>query len=136
MDYIKITIIKTQTPQGHNINDLLRWFGASLGLFNVRDKDSSCFRIFVSLVRDLQAGSNGISSDDMAELTGLTRGTVVHHLNKLIDTGIVITSGNRYYLKVSSLEELVEEIKNNLINTFDSLSTIASRLDSQLGLKK
>lgn len=136
MDYIKITIIRTQSPQGHNINDLLRWFGASLGLFNVRDKDSSCFRIFVSLVRDLQTGSKGLTSDEMAELTGLTRGTAVHHLNKLMDNGIIITSGNKYYLKVNSLEELVQEIKNNLINTLNSLSDIAEHLDSQLGLKK
>lgn len=134
MRFVKITIIQGKQPEKSNVNDLLKWFGASLGLFNVRDKDSSCFRVFIVLVRDLKEGSIGLSSDEIADLTGLTRGTVVHHLNKLIESGLVLTAGNKYYLKVNNLEELADEVEKNVLKTLNSLRAIGRDIDRQLGI--
>ena len=49
----KITVIKVRRSHGADINRELQWLGNSLGLFNVRDKDSSCFRVFITLVKEL-----------------------------------------------------------------------------------
>ncbi|MCF7901522.1 winged helix-turn-helix domain-containing protein [Candidatus Woesearchaeota archaeon] len=134
MKFTKITIIRSTKPQDYDINELLQWFGGSLGLFNMRDKDRSCFRIFIILLRDLKTDSPGLSSDDIAEKTGLSRGTVVHHLNKLMESGIVIVSRNRYVLKVESLADLVDVVREDVNNAFDSLKVIGKRLDGMLGL--
>ena len=48
----KVVLIKVRRPEGGNVNADLQWLGNSLGLFNLRDKDSSCFRIFITLVRN------------------------------------------------------------------------------------
>ena len=135
MRFTKITIIRTNKPKEITVNDLLKWFGASLGLFSLRDKDSSCFRIFIILVQDLRKEPFGLTSDELADLTGLSRGTVVYHLNRLLENGMIINAGNKYYLKVNNLEELVDEIEENLINTLNSMRTVAKHIDAQVGLK-
>ena len=131
--YPKITIIKIRRPARNEINEELQWVGASLGLFNLRDKDRSCFRIFVELLKSSKIG-RGLSSDEIAAISNLSRGTVVFHLNKLMDSGIVTYRDKRYFLNVSNLQELVGILKRNTIATFDNLKGAAEEIDKQLGL--
>jgi biotin operon repressor len=44
-----------------------------------------------------------LSSDELAYRTGLSRGTVIHHINKLIDSGIVVPAHRGYILRVDNL---------------------------------
>ena len=133
MRFTRITIIKTTEPTNDNTNELLQWFGGTLGLFNIRDKDRSCFRIFITLINSLKQ-KKGISSDEIANKTGLTRGTVVYHLNKLMEVGLVGETNNRYYLKHETLEEISESIREEINEAFDSLSYIGRNLDKKLAL--
>jgi len=47
----RITIINIRKRSLDNINMKLQWLGSSLGLFNLRDKDKSCFRIFIEVIK-------------------------------------------------------------------------------------
>lgn len=132
MRVTKITVIRTKKPDAYNLNELLQWFGGSLGLFNLRDKDRSCFRVFIILLKDVKGKAIGLTSDDIAELTSLSRGTVVHHLNKLIEAGLVSNERNKYYLKVDNLEELVELVKRDTNRAFDNLKEIGVEIDRLL----
>ena len=85
----RITIIRISRPKRGNINDELRWFGHSLGLFSDRDKDSSLYRLFIELVKSGKK-NEAMTSDELAYKLNLSRGTVVHHLNKLLKSGIVV----------------------------------------------
>ncbi len=134
MRFTRITIIRMRKPEQENINDELQFLGESLGLFSERDKDKSCFRIFIVLIKALKAGHK-LSSDEIAELTNLTRGTVIHHLNRLMESGIVVSQRNHYMLAVDSMEELVGLVRNNLMKTFDHLKPIAKNIDKKLELK-
>src|SRR3989344_162695 len=100
----RITIINVRKPRYKNINEELQWFGNALGLFGMRDKDKSCFRLFIELLK-LSRKQQQSSSDELAERLGLTRGTVVHHLNKLMESGIVVHEHNHYMLRVDSLKQ-------------------------------
>jgi predicted transcriptional regulator len=130
----KITIIRSRRPLTNNVNEELQWLGGTLGLFNLRDKDRSCFRIFIEVVKTSQA-EQGISSDDLAARLNLTRGTVVHHLNKLIDSGIINANRNKYELRVSNLRALISELENDTKRIYAELSEIAENVDKKLGLK-
>jgi len=132
MQFKKITIIKTSIPKGIGINEKMLLFGGSLGLFSDRDKDKSCYRIFIVFIKNLN--KDGMTSDEIATKTGLTRGTVVHHLNKLMDSEIIINSRNKYFLNVKNTQQLIERVKSNLNSTLDNLSDVAKELDEQLGL--
>lgn len=121
-------------PTTSNVNEELQWLGGSLGLFGVRDKDKSCFRIFIELVKHARA-NEVVSSDDLAERLQLTRGTVVHHINKLMDARIVIVRHNRYVLRESSLSALIEHLRQDVDARLLELQEIAKDLDRKLELK-
>lgn len=130
----RITIVRTQPPQRDNVNEELQWFAGSLGLFNLRDKDRSAFRLFIELVKLARKG-DVISSDELANRLGLTRGTVVHHLNKLREMGIIEHNNNRYELRVASLVALVDAIEKDFLQTTKQLRRVAHNLDTKLGLE-
>lgn len=134
MRFVRITIIRTEKPEKDNLNQELQYLGESLGLFSERDKDKSCFRIFIVLVKSLKTGRS-LTSDEIAEQTNLSRGTVIHHLNRLMESGIVVSQKSYYMLAIDSIEELVDLAKNNIIKTFDNLKTTAKSIDRKLGLK-
>ena len=129
----KITVIELRRPTHENVNLQLQWLGSSLGLFGLRDKDRSCFRIFIELLKATKRRIP-MSSDQLAITLGLTRGTVVHHLNKLMQSGIVISEGNRYILRVDNLENLVDEVERDMKRAFDNLRNVAKDIDKQLRL--
>ena len=129
----RITIIRSRTPETENLNYELQWFGNSLGLFNLRDKDKSCFRIFIALLKVAKNGEM-LSSDKLAPRLNLSRGTVVFHLNKLMDSGIVISKNNRYLLRVDNLKELIDEMEKDMQKACYSLREIAKDIDNKLEL--
>jgi len=134
-EFRRLTIVKIRKPAKKEINQDLQWFCSTLGLFGLRDKNSSCFRIFVELLKAAK-GSRTISSDEIGYRLGLSRGTVVHHLNRLIDSGLIIPDKNGYVLRVSNLGELVEQIKKDTDTVFQNLRDIARDLDEDLNLDK
>lgn len=135
MVYIRqrITIVNVRKPAEHNINQELQWFGSSLGLFNLRDRDKSTFRVFIELLKSAKREQT-ISSDELAAKLGLSRGTVIHHINKLIESGLVIHEGSRYTLRVDTLKSLIEEIEKDLTRALDDLKGGAKEIDKALGL--
>ncbi len=124
----KITIVSIRKPQRRNINQELQWFGSSLGLFGPRDKDKSCFRVFIELLKSAKKGTP-LNSDEIAAKLGLTRGTVLHHINRLIEAGIVIHQNNKYILRVDTLKELVAELEKDVKRTMDDLKLMGEELD-------
>jgi len=133
MIYQRITIIRQGKSNEKDINKDLQWFGSSLGLFNLRDRNSSCFRVFIELLKSSRK-QRPLSSDQLAYMTGLSRGTVIHHLNKLIESGMVISEKRGYILRVSNLKVLVDEIEKDMKRTFDDLKEMAKQIDKELGL--
>ena len=132
-EFRRLTIVKIRKPVKKEINQDLQWFCSTLGLFSLRDKNSSCFRIFVELLKAAR-DNRPVSSDEIGYRLGLSRGTVVHHLNRLIDSGLIIPDKNGYVLRVSSLGELVELIKKDTEGIFQNLRDIAKDLDDDLNL--
>ena len=128
----KITIIHVKKPAQRDLNRELQWLGNSLGLFSSRDKDKSCFRLFIEIVKAAKAGKP-LSSDEIAAKLHLSRGTVIHHINKLMESGIIVSDGRRYSLRVDSLKELIKEIKKDVRRTIDDLEEEAEKLDKVLG---
>ena len=129
----KITIIRIRKPIDRDINEKLQWFGNSIGLFNLRDKDKSCFRIFIQLLKASRK-HGGLSSDDIALSLNLSRGTVIHHINKLKNAGIVILDEGNYYLRVNNLKVLIDEVEKDIQRTLNDLKEIAKDIDHGLGI--
>ncbi len=129
--YQRVTIVKLRKPGASNLNQELQWVGDSLGLFSERDKDKSCFRIFIELLRAAKQNIP-LSSDEIALRTHLSRGTVVFHLSKLMEAGLIISNQNRYFLRVGNLQAVVEEIQKDLNRTCEDLKKIAKDVDERM----
>ena len=127
----RITIIRIARPSRSNVNEEMKWLGHSLGLFTERDKDSSLYRLFVELIKSSRAG-HPMTSDELAGRLELSRGTVVHHLNKLLESGIVVSEKNMYGLRVRNLEILIDELRKDVRRTLDDLKEIARQIDEEL----
>lgn len=129
----KVTIVKIRKNFGNNVNEELRWLGNSLGLFGLRDRDSSCFRVFITLLKRTK-GNEAVSSDEIAERLRLSRGTVVHHLTKLMNSGIVVREREGYLLRENNLEGVIKDMKRETEAMFEELKEVAKEIDEGLGL--
>jgi predicted transcriptional regulator len=127
----RITIIKIRKPMQPSLNAQLQWLGTSLGLFNLRDREKSCFRIFIELLKSTKR-NRSVTSDELAEKLGLSRGTVMHHIHKLMDTGLVIYENRGYMLRVNSLPALIDELEEDLVRTCKTLRKVAMDIDERL----
>ena len=129
----RITIINIRTPANKNINQELQWLGSSLGLFNLRDRDKSCYRLFIEIVKTTKE-NKALTSDELADRLSLSRGTVVHHLHKLLDSGIVVQARKGYILRVHNLQDLIDEMEKDIARTVLDLKKMAEEIDKEIGL--
>lgn len=127
----KITITRTGRTDLRDVNERLQWLGSSLGLFTERDKNSSCFRMFIELLKSAKERMP-LSSDELAYKLNLSRGTIIHHMNHLAEAGIVVSKNKRYMLRVNNLEFLVDEIKRDLERACEDLKEVAKRIDKEI----
>lgn len=128
----KLMFIKVRRVPTENLNNELQWLGNSLGLFGLRDKDSSCFRVFITLVKKAKR-NQPISSDAIAEQLRLTRGTVVHHLTKLMESGIVVREKEGYLLRGNNLEQVIKDLRRDMEAMLEELNQVAKEIDQRIG---
>jgi predicted transcriptional regulator len=129
----KITVFRSQKPVRKNLNEDLQWLATSLGLFTLRDKDKSMFRIFIELLKGTKKGK-ALSSDELADKLKLTRGTVMHHVNKLMEKGLVVADRNKYLLRVGILAELIDELEHDSKRIFKDMREVEGDIDKYLGV--
>jgi len=130
MKHVKeIRILNLDVPSGSLLNDDLQFFSSCLGMFGKRDREKSCFRIFVHLLRE----NDSLSSEELAQMSNLSRATVIHHASRLIDSGLVKKRGNAYLLRFRKLEDLTREIEKDVSSTFKRLRMMSRKIDEELG---
>ena len=129
----RITLIRIPKPASNDVNIELQWLGNSLGLFNMRDKDKSCFRIFITLIKAAKH-ERPLSSDQIAEHLNLSRGTVVHHVNKLMSSGLVLRERQGYVLRINKVSNLIDELQKDMERMCNNLKKVAEEVDNWLGL--
>ena len=124
---------KLRDVPGPSVVQDVDWLCRSFGLVTTRDKDETSARIF-QLVVDAAAKKRGVTSDLLAEMTHLTRGAVVHHINSFISAGVLVKEQRTYVLRSQSIKKTVEEIQKDAERIFEDLKKIAEELDQKLGL--
>ena len=131
VEFRKITILRITRPAKESINADVQWLSNSLGLVSLRDKSRSCYRVFIELLKAAKKG-NALSSDEISFHTSLSRGTVIHHLNHLMASGIVVHHAGKYALRVRDLKQLVRSIRDDLNASLSEIEDIASEIDRNI----
>jgi len=118
MKYLKeIRILNVDFSDRNSLNEEIQSFSDCLGMFGKRDKEKSCFRIFVHLLEERRC----LSSEQLAKKSNLSRATVIHHVSRLIDSGFVTKRDKGYFLRFNSLEDLTKEIERDVHSTLKEL---------------
>jgi DNA-binding MarR family transcriptional regulator len=111
----------------------LEWICRSFGFLEPRDKRRTAYRVFRAIIKAAR-NNNGLSSDEIAEELVLSRGTIVHHLNKMIKSGLVIYHEGQYKLRGRNLVTTIEEIQLDTERIFDNLKDVSKTIDDLLHL--
>jgi predicted transcriptional regulator len=127
------TILDLRIMPKVDVEQDVEWICKSFGFLETRDKEKTAARIFRELLEAAKEGE-GLSSDELAVKLKLSRGTMVHHLNKLMKSGLVIHHEGRYKLRAFSLQRTVEEVKRDIIRVFENINQVAKSIDENLGL--
>jgi len=129
----KITINIEPIPES-NTNEQLHWISQALGLFNERDKEKSCHRIFVELIK-AKKDNKQVNSQDLADRSHLSRATVLHHLDKLIESNIVMEKEHEFELIDSNLNAIILRLKKEMNDFMVEMEKMSKKLDEELGFK-
>ena len=123
----RITIVRIRSPD-KALNPEIQWLSESLGLFSERDKDRSCFRLFLTILQSKKPRS----SDELAYKLNLSRATVIHHLSKLIATGLVVIEEDKYVLRAKNLEQTLKKMKLDVLSAYEEMEDMAKEIDTKL----
>ncbi len=129
-EYVLLSVRKPSTAE--YVADL-EWFCRTFGFLESRDKQKTAYLIFKALLESA-VQNNGLTSDELAEKLNLTRGTMIHHLNKMMKSGLVIFNGGKFKLREKSLKSTVEEIHKDINRLFENIFDVSENVDRTLGL--
>ena len=129
----ELNLIKIKKPTGNDPSKNIIWLCESLGLIGKRDKERNCFKIFSEVVKANQE-KKSITSEEISKALKISRSNVIHYLNKLLNSGLIIKVGNKYELRENNLILLINEIEKDARFMFEDLKKVALEVDKGLGI--
>jgi len=132
----KILLQDIRPPTKASEDDDIEWICQSLSLFTKKDTDKSAYKVFRILIKGSLEGEPKTSTE-IAEELDLTRGTVLFHMKKFSNSGLVARApGRRYILRESSLEETIENMMRDSERIFERMRKVAAEIDKEMGVEK
>jgi hypothetical protein len=133
MDAQQITVRRIGKPDRKGFEGELDWFCRALGMSE--QKDDLGAGILKEILRRERKGGGGIRSISISRKMRVTRGGAVYHLNKLMQTGLIVRRGREYGLRGQNLSDTVEEIEQDMARTFRLIRRMAVEIDGELGIR-
>jgi len=129
----ELNLIKIKKPTGNDPNRHIVWLCESLGLITKRDKERNCFKIFSEVVK-ANKEKKYLTSEEISRILKISRSNVIHYINKLISSGLVIKIGSKYELRENNLYLLINEIEKDARLIFEDLKKVGLEVDKGLGM--
>jgi len=127
----KLTIRNVALPEKEDFDEKIAWICSSLGFFEKIDKDKTAAIIFKEIYL---AGMLGrvLTSSAIAEKIGMSRGSVINHLNNLLNAGIIEKGGKYYFTRHKTMNGIITEIEDDAMHLFSRMKKVAKEIDSQI----
>ncbi len=124
----RIVINFYERPDSDEPDELIRWFCRVFGLSNDNELNPIGEQI---LIRFAEAAQNnvGLSSSELDLDTGLAKSSVIYHLNRFIEAGLLVKRGRKYYLRASEMQKAIEEIEYDVERELSRMLDTAKELD-------
>ncbi len=127
---LKIIIRKSPRPYSDDSDEIFRWFCRSFGIFENIDKDKVASSVFRTVYISNKQGDK-LSSTDLAKKVGMSRGSVINHLNNLMERGLVVKNGRFYFVRRQSFYDLVRDLEDEVDSIFSRMHELAKHLDEE-----
>lgn len=124
----RIVIKVLEKPDFNDPEKLIKWFCEVLGLSSEEDSTSIGEQILSSFTKAAYL-DEGISSSELKFSTGIARSTVIYHLNRFIDSGLLVKKGRKYYLRASEMSKAIEEIEYDIDRELSRMLDTAKEFD-------
>ena len=124
----RIVINFYERPDSDEPDDLIRWFCRVFGLSNDNEPNPIGEQI---LIRFAEAAQNkvGLTSSELDLDTELAKSSVIYHLNRFIEAGLLVKRGRKYYLRASEMQKAIEEIEYDVERELSRMLDTAKELD-------
>jgi predicted transcriptional regulator len=129
----KIVIRKIERPFSGSLEKEFEWLCRSLGFFEPIDRDKTASEIFLEVVKATEE-NRPLTSSQLAKRVGMSRGSVVNHLNNLQRSGLVVRQGRHYLARSRSMVRTIEEIEEDIDRIFQKMKKTAREIDEEFGL--
>jgi hypothetical protein len=127
----KLTLRKVALPEEENFEEKIAWICSSLGFFEKIDKGKTAAMIFKEIYL---AGMLGrvVTSTTIAQKIGMSRGSIINHLNNLLSAGLVEKGGKYYFARHKTMQGIIDEIEDDAIHTFSRMKRVAKEIDAEI----
>ncbi|MGC8495892.1 MAG: hypothetical protein ACP5RM_01580 [Candidatus Micrarchaeia archaeon] len=120
----KIVIKSIERPREENPDAIIRWFCKVFDLDS--EIETELMKKFISAARR----NKPITSSELS-FSSIARSTVIYHLNRFIDAGLVVRKGRKYMFRGSSLSSLIEEMEYDINREMQRMLDLAREFDSK-----
>ena len=127
----KLTLHTVALPKNENFDEKIAWICSSLGFFEKIDKNKTAAIIFKEIYL---AGMLGqvVTSTTIAQKIGMSRGSVINHLNNLLNAGLIEKGGKYYFARHKTMQGIIDELEDDLLHTFLRIKRVAKEIDSEI----
>ena len=125
----KIVVRQIQKPQKENVDTLVSWFLESLDL---SEKDDSMEPEMLKEIIGANFEGSGITSMELHVRLDAPRTTVIYHLNRFINSGLVVRKGRKYFLRATDMESTFEEMQADMMREFNRIMEFAEKFDQMM----
>ena len=127
---MKIIIRTVEQPSsGNSPQELIHWFCEAFGFSSGEDENSIEEQILKKFVEAAYSG-RGLSSSELKFTPPVARSTVIYHLNRFIDSGLLVKRGRLYYLRAAEMSKAIQEIEYDIDREMRRMLDLAKEFDS------
>jgi predicted transcriptional regulator len=132
--YFKVVIRKVERPFKNDFENQLVWICSTLGFFEPIDKDKNAAAVFKEIILATENGE-ALTSTAFAQRIGMSRGSIINHLNNLHRSGLIDRHGRFYSARSVSMKRTIDDIQQDVERIFAQLKKSAEEVDKQFGIE-
>jgi predicted transcriptional regulator len=125
----RIVIKFVERPDFKDQEKMLKWFCDVFGLSSGDDAFDSLEEQILKNFTEAAYKDKGLSSSELDLNTDLARSTVIYHLNRFIEVGLLVKHGRKYYLRASEMQKAMEEMKYDMEREMSRMIDTAREFD-------
>jgi predicted transcriptional regulator len=127
----KIVIRTVEMPRQDEPDKMIKWFCAALG-FPAEGIGISIEEQMLKKFIMASQENKGLPSSEFHFKPKIARSTVIYHLNRFIEAGLVIKKGRKYYLRGAEMQRTMEEIQYDMEREMRRMIDMAREFDTMV----